>query len=174
MGRLRTRQRHNVSGLWESFMVEQDPKIDPKVEQDAKIDPKVEQHAKIDPKVEQRLKALNSFKDWSNYLLVTTVAALGWVASSRYPGGTGGACVVGCLAGSIICGIFTLALVPIVSEGVSSDKSIYETDAQFYLFYFGSKYFFAPKFVLKWVCWPQHVLFIIGIIIYSVTIMFFR
>jgi hypothetical protein len=30
--------------------------------------------------VEQKLKALDAFKDWSNYLLVTTVAALGWTA----------------------------------------------------------------------------------------------
>jgi hypothetical protein len=30
---------------------------------------------------EQKLKALDAFKDWSNYLLITTVAALGWTAS---------------------------------------------------------------------------------------------
>jgi len=29
-------------------------------------------------------KALEFFKDWSNYLLVTTVAALGWVADSAH------------------------------------------------------------------------------------------
>jgi hypothetical protein len=31
--------------------------------------------------IEQKLKALESFKDWTNYLLVTTVAALGWTVS---------------------------------------------------------------------------------------------
>ena len=34
----------------------------------------------MDANMEQHLKALDSFKDWSNYLLVTTVAALGWTA----------------------------------------------------------------------------------------------
>jgi len=33
-------------------------------------------------KQEQKLKALEWFKDWSNYMLITTVAALGWVAAA--------------------------------------------------------------------------------------------
>ena len=33
--------------------------------------------------LEQKLKALDSFKDWTNYLLITTVAALGWVGTER-------------------------------------------------------------------------------------------
>ena len=35
----------------------------------------------MDPKVTQLLGALGFFKDWTNYLLVTTVAALGWIAT---------------------------------------------------------------------------------------------
>jgi hypothetical protein len=29
----------------------------------------------------QKTSAIGMFKDWTNYLLVTTVAALGWVAA---------------------------------------------------------------------------------------------
>src|SRR5262249_28320575 len=31
----------------------------------------------------QKTAAVKSFKDWTNYLLVTTVAALGWVSSQQ-------------------------------------------------------------------------------------------
>ena len=31
-------------------------------------------------KLDQKLKALEAFKDWSNYLLIATVAALEWTA----------------------------------------------------------------------------------------------
>jgi hypothetical protein len=34
----------------------------------------------MNPELGQKLKALDAFKDWTNYLLVTTVAALGWAA----------------------------------------------------------------------------------------------
>ena len=32
---------------------------------------------------DKRLEALQSFKDWSNYLLIATVAAVGWIASNN-------------------------------------------------------------------------------------------
>ena len=34
-------------------------------------------------RLDQKLKALDAFKDWSNYLLVTTVAALGWTSTKK-------------------------------------------------------------------------------------------
>jgi len=61
---------------------------------------------------EQHVKSLDSFKDFSNYLLVTTVAALGWVASdSRVVESP--TIEVWCFALSIVFGIFTLALIPL-------------------------------------------------------------
>ena len=53
----------------------------------------------LDANIEQQLKALEFFKDWSNYLLVTTVAALGWVASATNPpiGPNAVRWVMGCL-----------------------------------------------------------------------------
>jgi len=70
---------------------------------------------------EQKLKALDAFKDWSNYLLLATTAAVGWTASKDAatfltPGMKSWA--VACLAGSIIFAIMTLALIPAISTDI--------------------------------------------------------
>ncbi len=121
----------------------------------------------MDARIEQHLKALDSFKDWSNYMVVTTVAALGWVASKDSIALQPFAMklVVACLGLSIVFGIFTLALIPIVAEAVTVEtQSIYGVDATFNLIYL-----WRPQRTLrlKSVCWPQHALFLLGIIIYS-------
>jgi hypothetical protein len=113
--------------------------------------------------IEQKLKALDCFKDWSNYLLVTTVAALGWVAAKDSPSDFG--FVVWCFAVSAVFGIFTLALIPIVAEEVHADtKSVYDVPARFKPFWM-----WGPEIPirLKWVCWPQHIAFIVGILTYA-------
>jgi hypothetical protein len=113
--------------------------------------------------IEQKLKALDCFKDWSNYLLVTTVAALGWVAAKE--SGVHSIWVVWCLAISAILGIFTLALIPIVAEGIREDtKSIYDVRARF-----RPLWMWGPELParLKWACWPQHISFIVGILVYA-------
>ena len=121
----------------------------------------------MDPKVTQLLSALGFFKDWTNYLLVTTVAALGWVAAKPLllaPVALSWTIVFFCL--SIIFAIFTLALIPIVGEGVTATTvSIYKVSAKFKLLWL-----WGPElaFKLKWVCWPQHIFFMAGIIIFSV------
>src|SRR5436190_14452473 len=84
--------------------------------------------------IEQKLKALDCFREWSNYLLVTTVAALGWVAAkeSRVDSGL----VVWCFAISAVLGILTLAVIPIVAEEVGEHtKSIYDVQAPYRLFW---------------------------------------
>lgn len=123
----------------------------------------------LDPNVEQHLKALASFKDWSNYMLVTTVAALGWVASTTSPaiGPDAVRWVIGCLGASVLFAIFTLALVPIVAEGITQNtQSFYDVVADFDLIWT-----LGPRIglKLKWVCWWQHILFLAGIIIYTVA-----
>jgi hypothetical protein len=123
----------------------------------------------LDPNVEQHLNALASFKDWSNYMLVTTVAALGWVASTAHPA-ISPYCVrwvVVCLDGSTLFAVFTLALIPIVAEGITKDtKSFYDVTANFDLIFT-----VGPRIglKLKWVCWWQHLLFLVGIAIYTVA-----
>jgi hypothetical protein len=113
--------------------------------------------------IEQKLKALGSFKDWSNYLLVTTVAALGWATSkgNRIDSDL----VVWCFAISAVFGILTLAVIPVVAEEIREDtKSIYDVEATFRLFWMWGD---ELRTSLKWVCWPQHVSFIIGILAYA-------
>jgi hypothetical protein len=120
----------------------------------------------MDP-LEQSLKALDSFKDWSNYLLVTTVAALGWTA------GKDGAnfkdkeimktCAILAFAVSIVFAILVLAMVPHVAEDLSplpggKYPSIYK------VYWTG----WCVKVRLTDLCLPQHVLFLLGIVFYAV------
>lgn len=120
----------------------------------------------IDETVEQRLQALAHFKDWSNYMLVTTVAALGWVATATTPiSGCAKSWTIWLLTASVIFAIFTLALIPLIAEGITKDtKSFYAVRARFDLVWiFGPEIYFK----LKWVCWWQHVFFIAGVIVFA-------
>ena len=117
--------------------------------------------------VDRRIKALEFFKDWTNYLLVTTVAALGWVTKPGLdfsPPGLKLACIW-CLSASIVFAILTLALIPHISEQMKEDeKSIYKVKASFYIFGI------QCRSRLKNACFPQHVLFLAGVIIYSIGV----
>ena len=111
----------------------------------------------------QKTAAIASFKDWTNYLLVTTVAALGWV--STQPSDLLAKICSGCLALSIIAGIFTLAMVPLVTERLRDDpKSIYEVEGKFTLWPKGGCEY---SMRLKPFCWPQHVVLLVGIVLYA-------
>jgi hypothetical protein len=124
----------------------------------------------MNPIIEQRLKALEFFKDWSNYLLITTVAALGWVATKDSPGlpPLASSLTILCFGFSIVFGIFTLALIPLVAEKISgSEASFYEIRPEFNLFWICPTPITCVS--LKTVCWPQHVLFIVGIGIFTLV-----
>jgi hypothetical protein len=123
--------------------------------------------------VDHLLTALGFFKDWSNYLLVTTVAAIGWTASDKAKlVRSWRTTCIWLLTLSVIAGIFTLAAIPLVAEALDGsvkpdavDASFYDVMATFHLFWF-----FGPELSikLKWVCWPQHLLFIFGMLAYAV------
>lgn len=111
-------------------------------------------------KTERHTKALEFFKDWSNALLVTTVAATGWVV--QYGGGLTHwmkAASIGSLALAVMFGIFTLALIPLVQEQRKPDQSIYDVQAKFRGWPYRCK--------LKQVCFWQHILFLAGIGLYA-------
>jgi len=105
-------------------------------------------------------KALEFFKDWSNYLLVTTVAALGWVASSTttFTSHSLKPWCIWLFALSVVFGMFTLALIPLVQEQRSkTHTSNYDVDTEFW----------GGHLRLRQVCFIQHVLFIAGILTYA-------
>lgn len=134
------------------------------------------------PSEDPRQKALEHFKDWSNYLLVTTVAAMGWVATQ------GDSFAIPCMKSwclglfgfSVVFGIFTLAMIPLLAEKLGKENST--TIASFYDATI--EYTFGPNWKdfnivektivqrgygpskIKHVCWVQHVAFIAGIILY--------
>jgi hypothetical protein len=107
--------------------------------------------------------ALDAFKEWSNYLLVTTVASAGWVSTRTEELKIAWLQPVslGLLTASIILAIFTLALVPLLAEQLG-DESIYKTPIRFHLFGLSSTMY------LTQVCRPQHTTFILGVIAYAV------
>lgn len=109
-----------------------------------------------------RAVALAAFEKWSNYLLVTTVAAAGWVVSSNvvFTSGNLKSAALWCFGISIVFGIFTLALVPLVAQDTSSEPSIYRVEVEYHLF---GKSFPAH---LTQACRPQHVTFIGGVLLY--------
>jgi hypothetical protein len=116
---------------------------------------------------------LGFFKDWTNYLLVTTVAALGWVATKPVSGVPSSLLgwTIACFCLSVVFAILTLALIPLVSENCrSGTKSIYDVEVQcepipgVTLKRWRIPGVTLKRCKLKWVCWPQHVFFLAGII----------
>ena len=116
-------------------------------------------------RTEQHIKSLEAFKDWSNYLLVTTVASLGWVAEKKPPGHH--TFEIWCFAISICFGISTLGLIPIIAAQINDDtESFYDVWPKFKLLFWGKgKQFSVP---IKPFCFSQHILFLAGIIGYAI------
>lgn len=108
--------------------------------------------------VDTKLDALNLFEKWSNYLLVTTVAAAGWIASNgvTFASTALKSAALWPLGVSVIFGIFTLVLVPLIAEQVKGGQSIYKVPVKFILL--GTRW----TLYLTQACRPQHALFILG------------
>ena len=107
--------------------------------------------------------ALEAFSKWSNYLLVTTVAAVGWISSGhiKFRNDFFQSLSLWCFGVSVIFGIFTLALVPLISEQAQKhDTSIYSVKARFSIFRIPCHAYLTQA------CRPQHLLFIAGILVY--------
>jgi hypothetical protein len=106
--------------------------------------------------------ALEAFDRWSNYLLVTTVAAVGWISSDnvRFHSDTLRDLSLWSLGVSVVFGILALALVPLVAEQAESERSIFRVKARF------SFAGIALHGYLTQACRPQHAFFILGIVFY--------
>jgi hypothetical protein len=113
--------------------------------------------------------ALAFFKDWSNYLLVTTVAALGWVASAdiAFSSAWVRAVCIFSFALSIAFGILTLAIIPLVEEQRKlGHQSIYDVVVEYQLT--RGWHGFCR---LKSLCFPQHILFLLGVAAFALGTM---
>jgi hypothetical protein len=118
----------------------------------------------VNESTEQSTKALEFFKDWTNYLLVTSVAAMGWFITDESVCGLPKDIAIVSLALSIVFAILTLSIIPIIAERIEQEqKSIYLIRAPFKLFF----NFINCSIRIKLVCFPQHMLFIIGICSYA-------
>ena len=97
---------------------------------------------------------------------MTTVAALGWASTEvTFSSSLARLLVVGPLTLSAVLGIFTLGLIPLVAEDLNEHSgSIYKVRAKFNLLWMWPP---SWRLSLKWVCWPQHVLFIVGIVAFG-------
>lgn len=118
------------------------------------------QHHRKLPTLEQKLKSLESSKDWSNYLLVTTVAALGWMAKDATikVDQIKWLCIL-FFGISIVFAILTLALIPHIGQAVTDEhKSFYDA-------YWNG--WFKCRLKLRDFCLIQHVTFLLGILFYA-------
>jgi hypothetical protein len=114
------------------------------------------------PTADAQTKALEFISQTSNYSLIATIALLAWVASG-VEFSTEGLRLVSmtCLTLSIVCGVATLALIPLVQEARRPGQSNFEVEARFLLF--GRR-----SARLKAAMLPQYVLLLLGLIFYVV------
>lgn len=120
----------------------------------------------VNSDAKQRTVALGFFKDWTNYLLVSSIAALGWVAKDNTVTGLWADVTIGVLAISILFAILTLSLIPIISERIidQDKRSFYIIPAEFQTV-LGRK---TKRITIKWFCFPQHLFFLVGVITYAI------
>jgi hypothetical protein len=107
-------------------------------------------------------KALEFVNSASTYVLVATIALTAWVASGVEFSSEGlRVTSMACLTLSVVFGIATLALVPLVQEARRPGQSNFDVEARFLLF--GQR-----SSRLKAVLLPQYLLLLAGLILYIV------
>ncbi|MCC6949856.1 MAG: hypothetical protein IT433_00260 [Phycisphaerales bacterium] len=96
---------------------------------------------------------------------------MGWVGSSKDLFAELRAASLVCLVLSLAFGIMSLSAVPHLSSHVrDDDESIYHTWTAIWIFPWQAG---ERRFVrLKWLCWPQHALFLIGAALYCTGAVF--
>ncbi len=107
-------------------------------------------------------KALEFVSSASTYVLMATIALTAWVASGVEFSSEGlRVTSMACLTLSVVFGVATLALIPLVQEVRQPGQSNFDVDARFKLFGWRSAH-------LKAVLFPQYVLLLAGLILYVV------
>ena len=110
-------------------------------------------------------KALEFINSASSYVLLATIALLAWVASGVEFSNDGlRVASMTCLALSVIFGVATLALIPLVQEARRPGQSNFEVEGRFMLF--GRR---GAR--LKSALLPQYLLLLAGLIVYVIGMM---
>lgn len=105
-------------------------------------------------------KALEFVSNANSYLLLATIALLGWVASGvEFSTDALRLAATACLTVSIVFGVATLALIPLVQEARRPGQSNFDVAVQFSL---------LGRLRLKAVLLPQHLLLLAGIVLYAI------
>ena len=108
---------------------------------------------------------------------MATVAAIGWIAEHPETsiGWARNASLIA-LAISTMAGIATLALIPLVAQRITvRTKSIYEVKPWFRVFPWRchrGRWWWCNRRIsrrLKSACWPQHIFFLVGIVLYVIA-----
>ena len=114
------------------------------------------------PPADAQTKALEFVNNASSYTLLATIALLAWVASGvEFSNDSLRLASMACLTMSVVFGVGTLALIPLVQEARRPGQSNFDVEARFLLFGRRSSR-------LKSVMLPQYVLLLVGLILYVV------
>ena len=114
------------------------------------------------PPTDAPTKALEFISRASGYVLVMSIALLAWVASGvEFTNDNLRLSSMACLTLSVMFGVGTLSLIPLVQEGRRPGQSNFEVEARYSLFGLRSSR-------LKSVMLPQYLLLLAGIILYVV------
>lgn len=112
------------------------------------------------PPADAQTKALEFVNSASTYLLLATIALLAWVASGvEFSSAALRLAAMACLTMSVVFGIATLSLIPLVQEARRPGQSNFDVEARFSLFGRRSSR-------LKAVLLPQYLLLLAGVILY--------
>ncbi len=112
--------------------------------------------------MDPQTKALEFVSSASIFTLIANIALLAWVASGvEFTNETLRLVAMGCLTLSVVFGVGTLVLVPLVQEGRRQGQSNFDVDAQFNLL--GRR-----SMRLKTLMLPQYLLLIVGVVAYIV------
>jgi hypothetical protein len=107
-------------------------------------------------------KALEFVNSASTYVLIATIALTAWVASGVEFSSEGlRVTSMACLTLSVVFGIATLAIIPLVQEVRQPGQSNFDVEARFKLFGWRSSH-------LKAVLFPQYFLLLAGLILYVI------
>jgi hypothetical protein len=107
-------------------------------------------------------RALQFFKDATVYPLVAAIALLAWVSSGvEFTNEVLRLTAMASLTLSVLFGVGTLALIPLVQEARRPGQSNFDVDARFNLW--------GPRaYRLKTTAFPQHFFLLVGIVLYVV------